>query len=616
MSPPIPLNPAQAGGIYPPQQQSDIDDQRNGLSQRAAAAQNRVDANSAIAPAWLRFTQSLHAQGVMGPMHKDLFSRSRLRDEAKVSFEYFKAYSRERTFNPQNNSNWFLNNLPEFKKMLAACPNLRRSHVGMNHLFNLAGFRLIQLGDILNGLSGLSMNSLAIRNRHADSRNSLIFRWSRVAPALMVNALGAYVISRGITSLVKGSAFEGTVLDDYKGAYMGQVLTYGTGAFLRLASQLLAKGSAPEISPQGLGDIQSIFYSTITHMRSLHQLICLEDVSFGNLQSVFQEEFGRHDPTAQPRYEQLLSSFKNLAEVNLASLSELIADYIDMPVHDQIEVEKRAVYVTRLLHLASTDLRSERQPGDVSLRNQVEDFFHKLWATTYTDDSPSILHQVRQRPITPGDVPRALVAAGDKTEEFARTVAFSLDCIPGRYIREKLIEYDQLKPQPKIEPVAAHAVAMMLNVAAYGMLTVQIAKSSKQDGYNITPRLPSEDDFQASLSATSLLMMYMSFSATGLVLSTLGAGMEKVSQRLLATQANQAEQLHIDGNASHTTHRRVMRGNLESLFKAFTFIAIGSTLPLIQSNEGKTPTALLGVLSSVFLGLGMDQILRMKRGDV
>jgi hypothetical protein len=311
-----------------------------------------------------------------------------------------------------------------------------------------------------------------------------------------------------------------------------------------------------------------------------------------------------------------LSSFKNLAEVNLASLSELIADYIDMPVHDQIEVEKRAVYVTRLLHLASTDLRSERQPGDVSLRNQVEDFFHKLWATTYTDDSPSILHQVRQRPITPGDVPRALVAAGDKTEEFARTVAFSLDCIPGRYIREKLIEYDQLKPQPKIEPVAAHAVAMMLNVAAYGMLTVQIAKSSKQDGYNITPRLPSEDDFQASLSATSLLMMYMSFSATGLVLSTLGAGMEKVSQRLLATQANQAEQLHIDGNASHTTHRRVMRGNLESLFKAFTFIAIGSTLPLIQSNEGKTPTALLGVLSSVFLGLGMDQILRMKRGDV
>ncbi len=616
-----------------------MDDQRNGLSQQAGLLRGDAQANSAVCPPWVKFTQSLYAQGVKGPVHKDLFARSRLADEAKVSFEYFKAYAHQRASQggSQLQSNRFLNNIPHFRRLVATCPNLRRSHVGLTSRLNTTGFRLIQFGDMLNGLSGMSMNSLAFRNQHSESRNSLIYRWTRVLPALVVNALGAYVVSRGITSLVKGSALEGTALDDYKGAYMTQIVTYAAGACMRTAAQMIAKGADQDITTPGLHELEAIFYSTLKHMRSFHRLINQDDGAYADLQTVFQKEFGKREPLARQHRDLLLSNFKDLPIVNLESLSSLVANYMDVPGQDEGEVESRSGCVTRLFQMASNGLRSEEVSGDVSLRNHVETFFHNLWTSKFSSESPSVLHGIRQRPETPGDLPRALVSAGDKSETFAGSVAFSLDCIPGRYVREKIIEHDQRKLNPKVDPVTAHAVAMMLNVAAYGILAVQIARSSKADGYNITPSLPSEDDFEASLSATSLLILYMSFSVTGLVMSTLGAGLEKLSKHLLQAQANTPEaeaSSHLHANpaaaaaanlaadaslahvqpVAHTAHQAVLRGNLQCLVKAFTFLAIGSTLPMVQGNDGKQPTALLGVLSTVFLGLGADQLMRMKRG--
>lgn len=607
MSNSIPFNPDHPATHYPPPTTEDLDDQRTGLSQRADLVRNHRDEGAAFAPWWGRSIQDLRARGVNAPTHKDLFSRSRLNDEARVSFEYFKAVARMRAIygprHPVNNR--FLNYLAEFKRMLAACPNLRRSHVGCNNLLNRTGFQLIQLSDVLNGLSGISMNAFAFRNQHPASRSSLIYRWTRTVPAIFVNALGAYVISRGVTELVDNSALKNTALDTYKGAYLFQVLSYGTGAALRVASQLLSNESEQSITPEGLEELQSIFFSTLNNMRTFHTLIQQEPHAFENLRTVFLDEFAGNGPQAVQCCDSFLEGFKLLPEVNLVSLSDLIATFLDEGAESPVDSQTRASYITRLFQLASHDLRSGKIPGDLSIRNQVEAYFHELWGKLNSDRSADVLHTIRQRPERSGDLPRALVAAGDKTEQFAGSVAFSLDGIAGRYLRERLIETDQGKANSRIDPIAAHGLGMMLNVAAYGLLAIEIARSSKKDGYSITPKLPSDDDFQASLSATSLLMLYMSFSVMGLVFSTLGAGLEKASQSAQTQDRSPSTR-------PNPVRDRVMSGKSASIFKAMVLLSIGVNLPLIKTDEGKQPTALLGLLSGVFLGLGLNQLLTIR----
>lgn len=594
----------------------DLNDQVRALKQGGALVDSRHQSSSALCPVLVRLFDDLYSRGVKAPTHVNLFARSRLRDEARLTFVYFKTLHRAinspRHFTLLGHN--FVNEFPEFGNTLSTLSNLRAKHLGVSDRVNLAGLKIVQFADVLNGLSGMSMAMFSVRNQHVDGKNSLIYRWTRAVPALMVTALGAYVLSRGITAAVNDSDLDETIVDAYAGFYMIQMLTYGTGAALRFASQLLSSWTgAIRIENPGLTELHGILDSNIAYLNCFHRANRMFPATASNLQRIFREEFAGSGHVTQEVCDQFISNFTSIPDFDLNSLTTFVGDFLDVRDLTPAQIDTRSRMVIRLMELATTDVASAKKPLDKSIRNHVEDYFHAIWAKIYSDDSADILHTIRHRPQRSNDLPKTLVKAGDIVDDFASSIVFSLDGIAARFLRETALDQSRRHSNPRLDPVASHAVTMMLNVAAYGILSTGLAKSSKKDGVDITPDLPSDDDFQASFSAASLLIMYMAVSTAGLVLSTLGAGLELVSERL--GQANNPPAVLPDhaGPVRSSEDRLIFQQRKMSLVKAMGLFTIGAALPCVQLEDGKQPTALLRLFSTLFYALAADQVVRIKR---
>lgn len=593
----------------------DMNDHIRALKQGGDSVDSRHESGSALCAAWARVVNAFYAKGVKGPTHADLFARSRLREGAQITFEYLKVL-RQAIDSPRQfvfDQHKFVNEFPEFGKILSRLSNLRTNHLGVSDGVNLAGLKIVQLADVLNGLSGMSMAMLSVQNQHLEHRSSLIYRWTRAAPALLVTGLGAYVLSRGITAAIDDSDLDETILDAYAGFYMAQVLTYGTGAALRIASQLMASYKDEiEIKEPGLTELDAILSTHTTYLNRFHRTNRMFSAAASNLQKVFREEFAGSGQVTPEISDEFISNFTSIPVFNLDSLTTFVCDFVNASDLTPAQIDTRSRMVIRLMELAITDVASAKKPLDKSIRNHVEAYFHAVWSKIYNDDGPDILHTIRHRPKRNFDPAKELVKAGDTVEDFASSIVFSLDGIAARFLRETALDRDRRRSNPRLDPVATHAVTMMLNVVAYGILSIGLAKSSKEDDVDITPNLPSNDDFQASMSAASLLVMNMAVSTGGLVLSTLGAGLELASQRL--GQSNDSPPvlpLHYGPPRSSEASPLFQRQKM-SIVKAMALLTIGAALPHVQGKDGKQPTALLALFSTLLIGLSVDQILRMR----
>lgn len=593
----------------------DLNDHVRAMKDEAALVDSRNQSSSALCPAWVRVVHDLYARGVKGPTHVDLNFRSRFRDEAQVTFEYFKALH-QATNSPRLFSlhgHHFVNEFPEFRKTVSTLSNLRASHLGVSDRVNLAGLKIVQLADVLNGLSGMSMAMLSVQNQHLEHRSSLIYRWTRAVPAVMVTALGAYVLSRGITAAMNDSDLNETILEAYAGFYMIQMLTYGTGAALRIASQLISGCGDNKIGVPGLTELHGILDTHITYLNRFHSANRMFPATASNLQKVFREEFAGSSQVTSEECDQFISNFTSIPVFDLNGLTTFVGDFVDVEGLNPTQIDTRSRMVIRLMELAITGVASAKKPLDKSIRNHVENYFHGIWARLYGDDSPGILHDIRYRPERSIDLPKALVKAGDALDDFANSIVFSLDGIAARFLRETALDRGRRHPNSRLDPITIHAVTMMLNVAAYGILSIGLAKSSKEDEVDITPDLPSDDDFQASMSAASLLVMNMAFSHAGLVLSTLGAGLELLGERLdLSNNPPPVLPIHA-GQASGSEGRLIFQDRKMSLVKAMVLFTIAASLPHMHLENGKQPTALLTLFSTLFHLLAADQIMRMRR---
>ena len=188
-----------------------------------------------------------------------------------------------------------------------------------------------------------------------------------------------------------------TILEAYAGFYMIQKLTYGTGAALRIASQLISGCGDNKIGVPGLTELHGILDTHITYLNRFHSANRMFPATASNLQKVFREEFAGSSQVTSEECDQFISNFTSIPAFDLNGLTTFVGDFVNVEGLNPTQIDTRSRMVIRLMELAITGVASAKKPLDKSIRNHVENYFHGIWARLYGDDSPGILHDIYSR---------------------------------------------------------------------------------------------------------------------------------------------------------------------------------------------------------------------------